>query len=109
MISHDVLLVAVVALVTACLRFLPFVLFGNRKEAPQSVQNLAGVMPYAIMGVLVVYCLRTVSFGSAASWAPQLISAAVVVAVHCYKRNALLSILAGTVCNMVLLQVVFRA
>ena len=77
---HGALLVAVVAGVTALIRFLPFVVFGGGRPTPRFIVYLAGVLPCAIMAMLVVYCLKRVSFASPAGWAPQLISAAAVAA-----------------------------
>lgn len=104
---HDVLLVAVVALVTVCLRFLPFWIFGEKRTTPTLITYLGQVLPFAIMGMLVVYCLKDVRFTSAPFGAPELICCAIVAALHIWKRNTLLSIGAGTVCYMLLVQLVF--
>ena len=104
---HDVLLVAVVALVTIGLRFLPFMIFSGRKTTPPFVAYLGRVLPYAIMGMLVVYCLRNIQLFSAPHGAPEFIACAAVVLLHLWKRNSLLSIGAGTVFYMILVQVVF--
>ncbi|MBQ7801199.1 MAG: AzlD domain-containing protein [Oscillospiraceae bacterium] len=103
---HSAALIAVMALVTMALRFLPFLIFRNR-ETPKYIAYLGRVLPYAIMGMLVVYCLRGVSFAAVGSWLPALISCALVVALHLWKRNTLISIIGGTVCYMVLVQMVF--
>ena len=104
---HDVLIVVVVALVTIALRFLPFLIFRGSKTTPPFVAYLGRVLPYAIMGMLVVYCLRNISFASAPHGAPELIACAVVAALHLWKRNTLISIVGGTVCYMLLIQLVF--
>ena len=104
---HDVLLVAVVALVTILLRFLPFWIFGENRSTPPLIAYLGQVLPYAIMGMLVVYCLKDISFAAAPFGAPELIGCAVVAGLHIWKRNTLLSIGAGTVCYMLLVQLVF--
>lgn len=101
---YSLLIVAVVALVTALLRFLPFFVFGGRRPIPKWVQYLGSVLPYAIMAMLVVYCLKDVSFAVFAGWLPSAISVAVVVVLHIWKRNTLLSIIGGTVCYMVLIR-----
>ena len=98
--------VAVMALVTAALRFLPFMLFTGGKT-PKMIEKLGKVLPYAIMSMLVVYCLKDTHFTSPAGFLPPLISCGVVVLLHIWKRNTLLSIIAGTLCNMLLLQIVF--
>lgn len=103
---HSVLLIAVIAAVTALLRFLPFLIFGSR-ETPTFVTYLGKVLPYAVMGMLVVYCLRNISFVASPHGIPELLSVALVALLHLWKRNMLLSIIGGTACYMVLVQVVF--
>lgn len=104
---HSVLIIAVCSLVTIGLRFLPFFIFGENRKTPRLVSYLGQVLPYAIMGMLVVYCLKGISFAAAPFGAPELIASAVVVLLHVWKRNTLLSIGAGTVCYMVLVQLFF--
>ena len=99
--------VAVIATVTAITRFLPFVLFRHGKT-PRIVEKLGRSLPYAIMGMLVVYCLRDVSFGSVNDFFPEVIACAVVGASYVWRRNTLLSIILGTVCYMVLVQNFFH-
>ena len=103
---HAAALVAVIAAVTIALRFAPFLLLRGR-ETPKFIAYLGRVLPYAIMGMLVVYCLRGTSFLNVSNWLPQLIAVAVVVGLHIWKRNTLLSIIAGTAIYMILVQVVF--
>lgn len=105
--THAALIIAVAGAVTLLLRFLPFLVFGGKRETPPFVVYLGKVLPYAIMGMLVIYCLRGISFTAAANFLPELIACAVVVLAHVWKRNTLLSIISGTVCYMLLVQVVF--
>jgi branched-subunit amino acid transport protein AzlD len=100
--------VAVIALVTAALRFLPFALFGNGKKTPKIIEKLSSMLPYAIMGMLVVYCLKDVSFGSLGGFLPAFIASAVVIVLHVWRRNTLLSIISGTISYMLLVQLVFK-
>ena len=99
--------IAVMALVTAALRFLPFLLLGGDRKTPRIVQKLGRMLPYAIMGMLVVYCLKGVTFTSAAGFVPSLLACLVVGVLYVWKRNTLVSIVAGTVCYMLLVQIVF--
>ena len=99
--------VAIITLLTAALRFLPFALFGNGRKTPKIIEKLSSMLPYAIMGMLVVYCLKDTSFSSLGGFLPALIASAVVVLLHVWKRNTLLSIISGTVCYMLLVQLVF--
>lgn len=98
-------LVAVMAVVTILLRFLPFLVFRN--ETPPYLVYLGKVLPPAIIGMLVIYCLKDVSLLAATFGIPELAGAACVVLLQAWKRNSLLSILAGTVIYMVLVQGVF--
>ena len=104
---HDVLLIIVSALVIAATRFLPFLIFGEKRKTPPIVEHLGTVLPCAIMGMLVVYCLKDISFMKNPYGLPELIACAAVAALHVWKRNSLLSIGGGTVCYMLLVQLVF--
>lgn len=104
---HSVLLVVVISLVTMILRFLPLWIFGNGKQTPRLIQYLGKVLPYAIMGMLVVFCLKGVSLVNAPFGLPELIASAVVVGLHVWKRHTVISIVGGTVVYMVLVQLVF--
>ncbi len=104
---YSALLIAVVALVTIGLRFLPFLIFGENRKTPPVIAYLGQVLPYAIMGMLVVYCLKDVRLTAAPFGIPELLGCAVVALLHFWKRNTLLSIGAGTICYMLLVQLVF--
>lgn len=103
---HSVLVVAVVAIVTIALRFLPFLIFGEKRKIPEVILYLGKVLPYAIMGMLVIYCLRGITTGDVGAGIVQMIACAVVVALHLWKRNTLISIIGGTAVYMVLVQVI---
>lgn len=103
---YDIALVVIVALVTLLTRFLPFWIFGKGKT-PRWLENLGKVLPYAIIGMLVVYCLKDVELAGPYFGAPQLIGCAAVALLHIWKRNTLLSIGGGTLCYMLLVQFVF--
>lgn len=104
---NAVLLIAVMALVTIALRFLPFLIFGENRKTPELIAHLGKVLPYAIMGMLVVYCLKDVSLTAAPFGIPELIGCAVVTLLHIWKRSTLLSIGAGTLCYILLVQFIF--
>ena len=99
--------IAVMAIVTFLTRVLPFLLFDRGESPPKLVLYLGRVLPPAIIAMLIVYCLRGVSFATPGGWVPQLLCVAVVVALHLWKHNNLLSIFGGTVLYMVLVQAVF--
>ncbi len=103
---------AVITIVAAILgtmltRFLPFIVFRGDTEPPRFVRYLGAVLPYAVMGLLIVYSLRTTDVLGGSHGIPELIAMASVVLVHAWKRNMLLSMVVGTVLYMVLVQVVF--
>ena len=102
---YPILLTAVVALITGLLRFLPFWVFA--KGTPRTVLYLGATLPYAIMGMLVVYCLKNINFTAAPFGAGEILAVLVVAVLHKWKHNTLLSILGGTVTYMFLVQAVF--
>ena len=104
---HSILIIVVCAAVTIALRFLPFLIFGENRQTPLLISFLGQVLPYAIMGMLVVYCLKDVTITSAPYGIPEVLGCLVVAGLHVWKRSTLLSIGAGTVCYMLLVQFVF--
>lgn len=98
--------IAIMSAVTIALRFLPFILFSGKKT-PKVISYLGKVLPYAMMGMLVVYCLRDISFKSAGGFVPEILASAVVVVSYIIKKNSLISIISGTVSYMLLVQLVF--
>ena len=105
--SCIVLAIAVSAAVTFALRALPFAAFRGDRDMPAWLERLGRTLPSAIMAVLVVYCLKDMSFASPAGFLPYLIAGAVVAGLYLWKNNTLLSIVCGTVCYMLLVQLVF--
>ena len=96
-----------VVLGTAVTRFLPFLIFPAEKQTPKYVQYLGKVLPAAVFGLLVIYCLKDVSILTGSHGIPELIAILLVIMLHVWKRQMLLSIAGGTVCYMLLVQVVF--
>ena len=99
--------IAVMAIVTFLTRALPFLLFDRGDSPPKLVLYLGRVLPPAIIAMLIIYCLRGVSFATPGGWVPQLLCVAVVAGLHLWKHNNLLSIFGGTILYMVLVQAVF--
>ena len=104
---QTLIMIFAVALGTMITRFTPFLLFPDSKKPPKVVTYLGKLLPPAVMGLLVVYCLRNVSVVRAPHGLPELIAIAVIVILHKWKGNVLLSIGAGTVLYMVLVQAIF--
>ena len=104
---YDILMLIALVLVTMTTRFLPFLIFGEKRKTPDLVLYLGKVLPFAIMGMLVIYSLKDVKPLSFPFGIPELIGCAVVTVLHIWKRNTLLSIGVGTVTYMLLVQFVF--
>ena len=98
-------LVFIMSTVTIALRFLPFAIF--RKSIPSHILYLGKVLPAAIIGMLVVYCLKDTDFSYAPFGIPEGIASLSVILLQWWKRNSLISILFGTVIYMLLIQLVF--
>lgn len=102
---HTALIILVAALVTAALRFAPFIVWSGERRTPEYIVWLGNVLPYAIMAMLVVYCLRNTSFVDIASWIPAAAGVIVTGGLQAWKHNSVYSILAGTICYMLLIQI----
>ncbi len=106
-LTQQIMIVAMVVLGTMITRFLPFIVFPAGKPTPKYIQYLGKALPGAVFGLLIIYCLKNVSVFTGSHAIPELISIALVVVLHKWKRQMLLSIAGGTVCYMLLVQLVF--
>ncbi|MBE6804861.1 MAG: branched-chain amino acid transporter AzlD [Ruminococcaceae bacterium] len=104
---RSIIIIVLVALVTLATRAIPFVLFPEGKKIPKAVEYLSKVLPPAVICMLVVYCFKSVNVLSSPFGLPELIAGLTVVVLHIWKRNNLLSIGAGTIIYMILVQTVF--
>lgn len=104
---ESLIIIGVVALGTMVTRFLPFIVFPADKQTPKYIIYLSTVLPYSVIGLLVVYCLKNVSIISYPFGIPECISIAGTALLHNWKRNMLLSIGAGTIIYMLLIQLIF--
>lgn len=91
---------------TASTRFIPFIIFRG-KTTPRYIQYLSNVLPPAVFGMLVIYCLKDVKFTSGHFGIPELIGIAITALLHAWKRQMLISILGGTVAYMLMVQFIF--
>ena len=105
--TYLILSISVIAVITAALRFIPFAVFSANRKTPNIILYLGKYLPYSIMAMLVVYCLESVNLLVSPFGLPELIGVLVVVLLHIWKRNTLLSIAVGTACYMLLVQIVF--
>ena len=106
-LTQQIITIAMVVLGTMITRFLPFLIFPAGKETPKYIQYVGKVLPAAVFGLLVVYCLRSEDLVSGSHGLPEAVSIALVIALHLWKRQMLLSIAGGTVCYMLLVQLAF--
>ena len=104
--TQSILTIAAVVLGTMVTRFLPFLIFPEGKNPPEFIKYLGTVLPYAVIGLLVVYCLKDVP-GSGTYGVPELLAIAFIVILHKWKKSTLLSIGGGTVFYMLLVQFIF--
>lgn len=104
--AESIITVAIIAFVTLLTRLLPFILFPEGKRTPGFVEYLGRVLPYAVMGMLVVYCFKSVNFLDAPFALPEIIAAVFVVLVHKRRHNMLLSIGGGTLVYMLLIRLI---
>ncbi len=106
-LTQQIITIGAVVLGTMLTRFLPFLFFPPGKETPKYVQYLGKVLPAAVFGMLVIYCLKNVDFLGGSHGLPELIAMAVTVGIHLWKRQMLLSIAGGTFCYMAMVQFLF--
>lgn len=106
-LTQRIITILVIVIGTMLTRFLPFLLFPAGKPTPKDVHYLGNVLPGAVFGLLVVYCLKNISLLTGSHALPEIISIALVMILHLWKRQILLSIAGGTVCYMLLVQFVF--
>lgn len=106
-LTQQMLTVLVVSFGTIITRFLPFFIFPEGKPTPKYIQYIGKVLPSAVFGLLVVYCLKNVSLISAPYGLPEAIALAVVIGLHLWKKQILISIAGGTAVYMLLIQFAF--
>ena len=106
-LTQQVITIGMVVLGTMLTRFLPFLVFPADKPTPNYVKYLGKVLPPAVFGLLIIYCLKNVSILNGNHGIPELVAIVSVILLHLWKRNMLLSIAGGTVCYMLLVQLVF--
>ena len=104
--TQSIIIIAICAVCTFLERALPFIIFRGR-EVPNIVRYLGRMLPMAIMATLVIYCIKGISFASMGGWVPMVIASAATVVLHLWKSNTMLSIFGGTICYMLLIQVIF--
>ncbi len=104
--KEAVITIAIISVVTALVRFLPFWVFGEKRKTPRLISYLGTVLPFAIMGMLVVYCLKDIKLLEKPFGIPEAIACLSVATLHVWKRNTLLSVGVGTLVYMLLVKLV---
>lgn len=105
--SQIMITILIMAVGTMFTRFCPFILFPDDKPTPKYVVYLGQVLPYTMMGLMVVYTLRNVEFMNSPWGLPEIISLTYIAIVQIIKKNSLFSMISGTILYMFLVQVVF--
>lgn len=106
-LPQEIITIAMCIAGTMLTRFLPFLVFNSKRPTPRYIQYLGKVLPGAIFAMLVIYCLRNISILQGSHGLPELSAITVTVVLHLWKKQMLLSIAGGTVCYMLLVQLVF--
>ncbi len=106
-LTEQMITIGLCVIGTMATRFLPFIIFNSKKPTPKYIEYLGKALPAAIFGMLVIYCLKNVSVFSGSHGLPELIAIILTILLHLWKRQTLLSIAGGTVCYMLLVQMVF--
>ena len=106
-LTQQIVTIAMVILGTMLTRFVPFFVFPAGKPTPTYVQYLGNVLPPAVFGLLIIYCLKNVSIFKGSHAIPELLAITLVIALHTWKRQMLLSIAGGTIFYMILVQFIF--
>lgn len=105
--NSDMMIIIVVALGTMLTRALPFIIFNDPSKKPALVDYLGKVLPYSIMAMLVVYCLKDINFFNSNHGLPEIIAVSITIIIHLFKNNTLLSIIIGTISYMICVQLIF--
>ena len=106
-LSEEIITIGMCVLATLLTRFLPFIVFSEKKKTPKFIEYLGKALPAAIFALLVVYCLKNVDVTAGSHGIPEFISVAAVTVLHLWKRKILLSMAGGTLCYMLLVQLIF--
>ncbi len=107
-VIRNLIIIAMMVAATMLTRFLPFLLFPAGKKTPKYITYLGTTLPYATIGLLVVYCLKNINFFASPFGLPEIIAIAVIVVLHLWRGNSLISIGAGTAVYMLMIQAVFK-
>lgn len=105
-VTEQLITIGLCAAGTILTRFLPFIIFNEKRKTPEFIKYIGKYLPSAVFGMLIVYCLKNVNFTGGSYGIPELIAIFVTAAVHIWKRQMVLSIAVGTVCYMILIHLI---
>ncbi|NLI89120.1 MAG: branched-chain amino acid transporter AzlD [Epulopiscium sp.] len=106
--TESFIMILIIAIMTFLTRVIPFILFPDNKETPETINYLGNVLPYASIGMLVIYCLKDISFCERTLWLPEIVSVLVIIIIHKWRKNTLLSIGLGTILYMLIVQFICK-
>lgn len=107
--KHQIITILIIFAATIIMRFLPFIAFPENRPTPKFIQYLGKFLPAAVFGLLIVYALKDVSIFSGNHGIPELIAIIVTALLHLWKKQMIISISGGTICYMLLVQLVFKS
>jgi branched-subunit amino acid transport protein AzlD len=102
-LTEQIITIVLCVLGTMATRFLPFLIFSEKRTTPAFIQYIGKYLPSAVFGMLIIYCLKNVSLVRGTHGIPEFIAIVVTIALHKWKRQMLISIAGGTACYMLLL------
>ena len=106
-LTQQIITIGLCILGTMTTRFLPFIIFSENRKTPEFIQYIGKYLPSAVFGMLIIYCLKGVSVFTGSHGIPEAIAIGVTVALHKWKHQTLVSIAGGTLCYVLLVQMVF--
>ncbi len=106
-VGHTILIIGIAAVCTIFLRAVPFLIFGGKRAVPEGIRYLGNYLPAAIMAVLAIYCLRNIQLFRGNHGVPELIATGLVILLHSWKKNILLTVFLSTMCYMIMIQFIF--
>ncbi len=105
-VTEQMITIGLCAAGTILTRFLPFIIFNEKRKTPEFIKYIGKYLPSAVFGMLIVYCLKNVNFTGGVHGIPELTAIFVTVVIHIWKRQMVLSIAVGTVCYMILIHLI---
>lgn len=106
--GYSISIILIMSIITFGLRAAPFILFSRNRTTPKVITYLGNGLPPAVIGMLIIYCVRNVSVQAFPYGLAEMFSIAFVAILHLWRKNTLLSIVGGTLLYMVFVQFIFK-